>query len=243
MTLMICSMKIGSQIIYRKIRKPLCVTRCRSGLLRLTPTNLDMSTFTKYTVSGHLSCYLLTHQSELVQSLDRGAPRHVKPKELRFKVGRTGNLRQRLHDWNKQCPSKENVLCGWWPGIKEAEDGITVIDLSSESNFADIDPGERGPFTHRLERLVQLELADLAVNAPYLNPDSQKIEDEPSDDSSDDYFSNANSPATPLRKNGSKTATKVKSPSTPKTPQSTRTLRENREKCQDCELFSCFIIL
>ena len=30
--------------------------------------------------------------------------------------------------------------------------------------------GDKGPLCHRLERLVHLELADLAVNAPYLDP-------------------------------------------------------------------------
>ena len=36
-------------------------------------------------------------------------------------------------------------------------------------------PGEPFPFVHRLERLVHLELADLADNAPYLLPSFPNI--------------------------------------------------------------------
>ncbi|EGN96195.1 hypothetical protein SERLA73DRAFT_162096 [Serpula lacrymans var. lacrymans S7.3] len=88
------------------------------------------------------------------------------PRSIQLKVGRAVNLVKRLDQWGKQCGSKEQVLRGWWPGTVEDDD-----DNSSGSLMKGrIKAGEKGPLCHRLERLVHLELADLAAYAPYLDP-------------------------------------------------------------------------
>lgn len=67
-----------------------------------------------------------------------------------------------MDQWSKQCGSKEQIVRGWWPG------GV----VHDEANLMKgvIKAGEKGAWCHRLERLVHLELADLAVNTPYLDP-------------------------------------------------------------------------
>ena len=86
------------------------------------------------------------------------------PDEIKIKVGRAVKLVKRLDQWSKQCTSKEVVVRGWWPGTVEDDDDINGTSLLRGK----IRAGEKGPFCHRLERLVHLELADLAVHSPYL---------------------------------------------------------------------------
>jgi Meiotically up-regulated gene 113 len=97
------------------------------------------------------------------------------PKKVHLKVGRAVNLVKRIDQWGKQCGSKEQVLRGWWPGAVEDDDGDAAANGSLMKGR--VKAGEKGPLCHRLERLVHLELADLAVNAPYLDPDFPKPKD------------------------------------------------------------------
>lgn len=81
--------------------------------------------------------------------------------QIQLKVGRTKNLTKRIHEWSKQCGSKEQILRGWWPGVPDEERELlkgTVV------------AGDPGPWVHKLERLVHLELADLTLNTPFLDP-------------------------------------------------------------------------
>ncbi|KAI6100796.1 hypothetical protein EDD16DRAFT_1495589 [Pisolithus croceorrhizus] len=86
---------------------------------------------------------------------------------IQLKVGRTVNIKRRLDQWDKQCGSKEHVLRGWWPGIIEpdSDNGTNGTLLRTQ-----MQPGYPGPLSHRLERLVHIELADLSLYAPYLEP-------------------------------------------------------------------------
>ncbi|EJD46097.1 hypothetical protein AURDEDRAFT_63622 [Auricularia subglabra TFB-10046 SS5] len=83
--------------------------------------------------------------------------------DVHLKVGRTNNVTRRLHEWGKQC-GKEVVPRGLWPAPEG--DGASML-------IGRIRPGPAGPFVNRLERLIHLELADLAVMAPYL-PEDQR---------------------------------------------------------------------
>lgn len=81
---------------------------------------------------------------------------------VHLKVGRSANLVERIDEWAKQCGSKEQVLRGWWPG--------TIEDDDNESSLLRgcVNPGAKGICSHRLERLIHLELADLTTHTPYL---------------------------------------------------------------------------
>jgi hypothetical protein len=81
-----------------------------------------------------------------------------------MKVGRTVKLTQRIHQWSKQCGSKEQVLRGFWPSPDgDGDDG----DIGSSLLKGRVQAGPPGPCSHRLERLIHLELADLVANMPY----------------------------------------------------------------------------
>jgi Meiotically up-regulated gene 113 len=80
-------------------------------------------------------------------------------KFLHLKVGRATNLNRRMDQWGKQCGSKEQILRGFWPGGMD-KDGVPMKGL--------VQAGPKGPWCHRLERLVHIELADLVTSTPYL---------------------------------------------------------------------------
>ncbi|KAF8120951.1 hypothetical protein EV363DRAFT_1406710 [Boletus edulis] len=86
-----------------------------------------------------------------------------RPDVIQLKVGRTVNIVKRLDQWDKQCGSKIQIPRGWWPDTVEDDNGIGGSLL--KGNFK---PGEPGPFCHRVERLVHIELTDLSLHAPYL---------------------------------------------------------------------------
>ncbi|GLB35062.1 putative T5orf172 domain containing protein [Lyophyllum shimeji] len=65
-----------------------------------------------------------------------------------------------------KCGSKEQVLRGWYPGT--VEPGNTASEGSLMKGR--VKAGEKGPWCHRTERLVHLELADLAFTCVYLDP-------------------------------------------------------------------------
>lgn len=103
---------------------------------------------------------------------------------IKLKVGRAVNLVKRIDQWGKQCGSKEQVLRGWYPGMVEAEEDGSEASLMKGR----VKAGEKGAWCHRLgesesaqtcrdihmagtsERLVHLELADLATTTAYLDP-------------------------------------------------------------------------
>lgn len=88
------------------------------------------------------------------------------PSTIKLKVGRTVNVVKRLNQWSNQCGSKEQVLRGFYPGTVDDDDDTAGGSLMKGRVAAD----GPGVWCHRLERLIHLELADLAVNKPYLEP-------------------------------------------------------------------------
>ncbi|KAF9265758.1 hypothetical protein L218DRAFT_897560 [Marasmius fiardii PR-910] len=92
-------------------------------------------------------------------------------KTIKLKVGRTNNVVKRLNQWGKQCGSKEQVLRGWYPGTVDPDSDDDDDDGIGQSLMRGrVRAGGKGVWCHRLERLVHLELADLAVNEAYLKP-------------------------------------------------------------------------
>ncbi|KZP32508.1 hypothetical protein FIBSPDRAFT_1036666 [Athelia psychrophila] len=140
------------------------------------------------------------------------------PQKIQLKVGRTVNLVKRIDQWAKQCNSKEQILLGWWPGVVKDAAGVRDLTVGTSLMKGIVKPGDKGPLVHRLERLVHLELGDLAVNAPYLQPDFPKTK----------IDTNDNGAGTPTKK-------------APASPAATKRLKGN--PCSDCgqlhkEIFS-----
>ncbi|KDQ31728.1 hypothetical protein PLEOSDRAFT_1110929 [Pleurotus ostreatus PC15] len=96
---------------------------------------------------------------------------------VKLKVGRAVNLVKRIDEWSKQCSSKEQVLRGWYPGVVESEDGDDDGGISLLKGK--VRAGTKCPLCHRLERLVHLELADLAFAQAYLDPSWPDVSEPP----------------------------------------------------------------
>jgi len=64
-----------------------------------------------------------------------------------------------MDQWGKQCGSKEQILRGFWPGGMD-KGGVPMKGL--------VQAGPKGPWCHRVERLVHIELSDLVEYTPYL---------------------------------------------------------------------------
>ncbi|KAJ1309972.1 hypothetical protein OPQ81_006730 [Rhizoctonia solani] len=88
------------------------------------------------------------------------------PNEFHIKVGRSVNFIKRLDDWRKQCPSRKFALRGWWPGTIEKNNSANGSSLLGGR----INPGKKAKYSHRLERLIHLELSDIALNSTHLTP-------------------------------------------------------------------------
>ncbi|KAE9403324.1 hypothetical protein BT96DRAFT_1017035 [Gymnopus androsaceus JB14] len=97
-------------------------------------------------------------------------PKDPTPPTISLKVGRAVNVVKRLNQWGKQCGSKEQVLRGWYPGEVDNESDEANDTVGQSLMKGRVKAGGRGVWCHRLERLIHLELADLAVHAPYLQP-------------------------------------------------------------------------
>ncbi|KIK61106.1 hypothetical protein GYMLUDRAFT_43205 [Collybiopsis luxurians FD-317 M1] len=97
-------------------------------------------------------------------------PKDPSPPTISLKVGRAVNVVKRLSQWGKQCGSKEQVLRGWYPGEVDHDFDDEDNAVGQSMMKGRVKAGGRGVWCHRLERLIHLELADLAVNSPYLEP-------------------------------------------------------------------------
>jgi hypothetical protein len=89
------------------------------------------------------------------------------------------HLIKRIDQWGKQCGTKEQVLRGWWPGTVDAEDDATGSNGGADGSLMKgrVQQGRKGSCCHRLERLVHLELADLALGGVYLEPNFPQVKE------------------------------------------------------------------
>ena len=117
-----------------------------------------------FEIRGNVVSCSSTHEPVHIDDVDSADAK--RSDMIHLKVGRTTNLVKRLDQWDKQCGSKIQIPRGWWPGTVEDDDGTGGSLLKGN-----IKAGDPGPFCHRVERLVHIELTDLSLHAPYLNPD------------------------------------------------------------------------
>ncbi|KAF8969953.1 hypothetical protein BDZ97DRAFT_1793608 [Flammula alnicola] len=110
---------------------------------------------------------------------------------IKLKVGRAVNLVKRIDQWGKQCGSKEQVLRGFYPGTVEPDEDGNEGSLMKGR----VKAGEKGPWCHRLERLIHLELADLACSTIYLDPSWPNIDAAPMTETKSSGSKDSNSAA------------------------------------------------
>ncbi|KAL5528974.1 hypothetical protein ACEPAG_4948 [Sanghuangporus baumii] len=92
------------------------------------------------------------------------------PNRFSVKVGRTSkDLKTRLDEWKEACPATEQNLIGWWPG------NIMDKNFRKKPAYSRLEPGPKGVYTQKLERLIHLELADLALKDLYKYQNSHNV--------------------------------------------------------------------
>ena len=94
----------------------------------------------------------------LIESTARTDP--ADKKTIHLKVGRATNLNRRMDQWGKQCGPKEQILRGFWSGGMDKA-GVPMEGL--------VQAEPKGPWCHRVERLVHIELTNLVEHTPYLD--------------------------------------------------------------------------
>ncbi|KAG2041389.1 hypothetical protein BDR03DRAFT_1007224 [Suillus americanus] len=88
--------------------------------------------------------------------------------KLSLKIGYSNDVKKRHAEWKNKCRSSIKNVCGWWPQtIIEVKDDDEVLIQELIGNNRQ---GDKGPMAEHLERLVHIELNDLATHAPYLRP-------------------------------------------------------------------------
>lgn len=80
---------------------------------------------------------------------------------VHIKVGLTTSLNRRYSEHLRNCPALQPVLLGYFPP--------SPGDENPNLGVGRIIPGNKLPYIHLVEKLVHLELADVATNAPYLH--------------------------------------------------------------------------
>ena len=95
---------------------------------------------------------------------------------VRFKVGWTVAINRRLAEHNHKCDSSRLVLLSFYPPPNETNEPTPGASDESTGDLATNDsqpalalsmirPGEKVPYSCALERLIHLELADVAANS------------------------------------------------------------------------------
>ena len=147
-----------------------------------------------------------------------------------LKVGRTTKLVKRLDEWAKQCGSKEQILRCWWPGEVEEDDRSNIRGR--------IKPGSKGRYCHRLEKLIHLELGDVALNAPYLkNVDGDSTRSDDASDSVDETPKKGKGKNKPGKSSASsQSSLSTSTPGTPSKGRQSKAANSYKFQCPDCEL-------
>ena len=88
---------------------------------------------------------------------------------MHFKVGCTSTINRRLAEHNHRCRTLRPVLLGYYPTpdatIEDELDANDASDREPDLALSTIKPGTKVPYARVLERLVHLELADVAANS------------------------------------------------------------------------------
>ncbi|KAK7689078.1 hypothetical protein QCA50_007769 [Cerrena zonata] len=128
-------------------------------------------TFIPETLDSQTQVQLKTAMVEKLSDADKAGyiyiyevndPSKLHPEILEYKVGRSYKPIQRVGQWENSCRSQRHVVRYIFPG---PPDQIMLTGMMRQ--------GKPAKFCHRLERLIHLELADLSLNAPYLDPEEK----------------------------------------------------------------------
>ncbi|EJF55618.1 hypothetical protein BD309DRAFT_1024170 [Dichomitus squalens] len=87
---------------------------------------------------------------------------------VKVKIGRTTHINRHYNEHLNTCPSLRYTILGYYPPRASPESATSPFALQTDLGVAHMKPTDTVPFSHRLEYLAHLVLADVAANAPYL---------------------------------------------------------------------------
>ncbi|CAZ82899.1 unnamed protein product [Tuber melanosporum] len=85
-----------------------------------------------------------------------------------LKIGRTNNVQRRLHQWSTQCGYNLSLI-RFYPHISASSPGSATPKATTEALNKQV--GKKVPNSHRIERLIHIELGDNPENRPEIKCD------------------------------------------------------------------------
>ncbi|KAL5490565.1 hypothetical protein ACEPAI_5398 [Sanghuangporus weigelae] len=139
-------------------------------------STISMGKWAKYSdfIPGYLQQETqLALRRKLTKLIAENEYGHMYPNEgddmpliLRIKIGHAVDVQARLNSLKSVCGKTKLKRIGWYPGNIEDENlGAKLLRMDR------FEPAERGEYCRGLERLVHIELADLAMHTLYLSTD------------------------------------------------------------------------
>ncbi|EPS38389.1 hypothetical protein H072_7895 [Dactylellina haptotyla CBS 200.50] len=96
-------------------------------------------------------------------------------KRVLLKIGRAQNVQRRLHQWSQQCGYNLQLL-RYYPYVPLGNNGVPSGNAAA--TMGNGKPAQKVPFSHRVERLIHLELRDDYYNKPHVCETCQRVHKE-----------------------------------------------------------------
>jgi hypothetical protein len=105
----------------------------------------------------------LRNPSEALQQVVADAENSQQGQRILLKIGRANNVQRRLHEWSTQCGYNLSLI-RFYPHVSASSPGSASSKLTTQSLNKEV--GKKVPNSHRIERLIHLELGDNPENRP-----------------------------------------------------------------------------
>lgn len=105
----------------------------------------------------------LRSPSDALQQVVTDAETSQQGQRILLKIGRANNVQRRLHEWSTQCGYNLSLI-RFYPHVSASSPGSVGGKLTTPSLNKEV--GKKVPNSHRIERLIHLELGDNPENRP-----------------------------------------------------------------------------
>ncbi|RPB05639.1 DUF1766-domain-containing protein, partial [Choiromyces venosus 120613-1] len=106
--------------------------------------------------------------SDALQKMVNDAENAQQGQRILLKIGRANNVQRRLHEWSTQCGYNLSLI-RFYPHVSASSPGSTSTKLTTKALNKEV--GKKVPNSHRIERLIHLELGDNPENRPDIKCD------------------------------------------------------------------------
>ncbi|PWW78107.1 DUF1766-domain-containing protein [Tuber magnatum] len=110
--------------------------------------------------------------SDALRKVVRDAESAQQGQRILLKIGRANNVQRRLHEWSTQCGYNLSLI-RFYPHISASSPG-SATPKKATTKALNREVGKKVPNSHRIERLIHLELGDNPENHPEIKCDTCK---------------------------------------------------------------------